>query len=164
MAEVPAPAKRRARWGLILAVAAIALVAVLAGTATYLSSEAALRRLLAYAVAQSDGRLTIEEARGSLLGRMELARLLYRDGDASVTLEGVTIDHAPRSLVDRRLTITNLSVRQMTVELAPGDYWYMAAGRCVMACSGNASRSAAVSSSGGYQKGSGSKYVRMRSR
>lgn len=121
MAEVPAPAKRRTRWGLILAVAAIALVAVLAGTATYLSSEAALRRLLAYAVAQSDGRLTIEEARGSLLGRMELARLLYRDGDASVTLEGVTIDHAPRSLVDRRLTITNLSVRQMTVELAPGD-------------------------------------------
>ena len=116
-----APVKRRARWGLILAVVAIALVAVLAGTVTYVSSEAALRRLLAYAVEQSAGKLSVEEARGSLLGRMELARLVYRDGDATVTLEGVTIDHAPRSLIDRRLTIPNLSIRQLSVEIGPGD-------------------------------------------
>ena len=116
-----APKRRRARWGVILAIIAIAIVVALAGTATWVSSETALRMLLDYAVAQSDGKLTIEEARGSLLGRIELARVSYRDGETRVTFEGVAIDHRPRSLVNRRLTVSGLTAKRVSVELGPTD-------------------------------------------
>jgi translocation and assembly module TamB len=109
------------RWGLILASVAIAVIIALAGTATWISSEAALRMLLDYAVAQSDGKLTIEEARGSLLGRIELARVRYRDGETQLTFENVTIDHLPRSLINRRLTIADLTAKRVSIDIGPGD-------------------------------------------
>ena len=78
----------------------------LAIAASWLSSESALVTLLDYAVAQSDGKLTIDKPRGTLLGRIEIGRIVYRDEGTTVTIEDVSLDHAPRTLLDRRLTIT----------------------------------------------------------
>ncbi len=117
----PRLAKRRSRW--LVAFGALAFVAVLAlvGAAIWLSSEGALRTLLDYAVARSGGQLAIENARGTLFGRIELGRVVYRDGNTVLTAEDVSIDYSPRGLLDRRLAIRDLSAKRVQIDLPGND-------------------------------------------
>lgn len=115
------PAQRRSRLAIALGVLGIAILLAIAGGASWLSSEAALRYLLDYAVARSGGRIVIEKASGSLLGSVKLARISYRDGGMSVIIEGVSIDYLPRELFGGRLVVNELRAKHVVVEAAAGD-------------------------------------------
>jgi translocation and assembly module TamB len=114
--ETLSPA-RRSRWPIALAILGGVVVLMLAVAATWLSSESALVTLLDYAVARSGGKLAIDQPRGTLLGRIELRSIVYRDEGTTVTIEDVLLDHAPRTLLERRLTIRELVARRMLVDV-----------------------------------------------
>jgi translocation and assembly module TamB len=119
--QAPLPAKRRSRWWIALSIFGVVIVLALAVVATWLSSESALVTLLDWAVAQSEGKLAIDRPRGTLLGRIELGRIVYRDESTTVTIEDVLLDHAPRTLLDRRLTIQALSAKRVRIDARRKD-------------------------------------------
>ncbi len=119
------PSRTRARRRNYLAIASyalgLAMLLALAVGVAWLPSEAALRRLIDFAIAQSDGRIRVEEASGSLLGSLKLARISYRDAGTSFVAEDVTIDFQPRNLIAGRLVVSELRVKHVVLEFATGN-------------------------------------------
>lgn len=113
----PSTARRRPRWPIALGIVAALAVLVVVVAASWLSSETALVTLLDYAVARSDGKLAIDRPRGTLLGRVELGQIVYRDQGTTVTIEDVVLDHAPRSLFGRRLTLDALTAKRVRIDV-----------------------------------------------
>ena len=105
----------------MLAALAGVVALLLAGAVAWLSSESALVTLVQWAVERGEGRLAIERPRGTLLGEMQIGSIVYRDEGTTVTLEDVTLDHRPRTLLDRRLTLDTFAAKRVRVELAASD-------------------------------------------
>jgi translocation and assembly module TamB len=115
------PAKRRSRWLIALGIftGAVALAVVIA--VSWLSSESALVTLLDYAVARSGGKLAIDQPRGTLFGRVELGGIVYRDEGTTVTIEQILLDHAPRTLFGRKLTLRTLTAKRVLIDVPRKD-------------------------------------------
>ena len=111
------PARRRVRWPVVLTATGIVVVLALAIAASWLTSENALVTLLDYAVERSGGRLSIDAPRGTLLGRIHIGHVVYRDETMSVTADDLTIDHAARSLLSRRLTLRELVAKRVRIDV-----------------------------------------------
>ena len=118
--ESAAPAARK-RWPIVVAALVCVVALALAGALAWLSSESALVTLAEWAVRQSEGTLQIGRPRGTLLGTVQIDSIVYRDEGTTVTLEDVALDHRPRTLLDRRLTLDSLTARRVRVEIAGSD-------------------------------------------
>ena len=112
----------RAARASVWAVAAVALAAVLALVAIgYVGSGAFLERMVARAVAASDGRLEVVGASGSLYGSVRVTRLTWRDAGLEVVADEAAFDFALAPLFGRRLQADSLQVERIAVTAGPGD-------------------------------------------
>ncbi|HEX4882482.1 MAG TPA: hypothetical protein VFX05_00005, partial [Casimicrobiaceae bacterium] len=99
----------------------IALAVLVVVALTWLSSEHALRTVLAQAVERTGGRLAIEGASGTLTGRVAVDRIAWRDEGTEVVAEHVTLAFSPLRLLDGTVAIAEATARRATVTLPPGD-------------------------------------------
>lgn len=115
---MPAPftAKRVATAMLIAAVLVLALIA---GAVWFAASDAGLRWASGEATARSGGRLTIEGATGSLGGTVRIARLGYADENLSLVADDVAFTWSPRALLSRSVVVDALSASTLTLEFKP---------------------------------------------
>jgi translocation and assembly module TamB len=114
-----APARKR-RPALKIALAAFVLLLVAAaGLIGFAVSERGLPLIVARIVAQSGGRITVEEPTGSIAGEMRFRRIRWRSDDATVIADDVIVKWNPGALWRRRLSISGLGARHVDIELAP---------------------------------------------
>jgi translocation and assembly module TamB len=114
--------KRRARRALKLALAivALALVAV-AALVGYGLSERGLPFVVARIVAQTGGRISVEEPTGSVAGTMRFRRITWHGADVTVTADDVVVDWNPGALWSRRLSIRGLGARHVAIAIKPSS-------------------------------------------
>lgn len=116
--QAPAPRRRRRAWK--VALAAIAIVAVLlAALVGYGLSERGLPFIIARIVAQSGGRISVEQPSGSLAGTMRFRRITWHGSDATVIADDVAVDWNPGALWSSRLSIRGLGARHVDISIKP---------------------------------------------
>ena len=114
------PQKKQRRRALRFTLAALALVVIgVAALIGYALSERGLPYIVARIVAQSGGRITVEDPTGSVAGTMRFRRITWRGADATVTAEDVVVDWSPGALWSRRLSIRGLGARRVDIALKP---------------------------------------------
>jgi translocation and assembly module TamB len=108
---------RRFRIGLI----ALAAVVCAVGAAVWWAarSETALAWITARLESFSDGRLRIESPRGSLIGTIGAARVVYADPDVRVTATEVVLDLRLAALLRERLEASSLGAKEIRIEILP---------------------------------------------
>jgi translocation and assembly module TamB len=119
-AAQPPVVRRRRRRARTITLVVIALLAVgIAALVGYALSDRGLPYIVARIVAQTGGRITIEDPTGSVAGTMRFRRITWRGADATVTADDVVVDWSPGSLWSRRLSIRGLGARHVDIELKP---------------------------------------------
>jgi len=114
------PEEKQRRRALRFTLAALALVVIaVAALIGYALSERGLPYIVARIVAQSGGRITVEDPTGSVAGTMRFRRITWRGADATVTAEDVVVDWSPGALWSRRLSIRGLGARRVDIALKP---------------------------------------------
>lgn len=116
----PPATKRRRRpsvvvmWGLGVSIAAaLGVVAAF----TWLASQHALDTVLDMAVAQSNGRLAFDGARGTLTGQLEFARIAWADGAVEIVAEDVVLRFSPAHLLYGQVNVNKATVRRVAATL-----------------------------------------------
>lgn len=108
---------RRGLWiglGGLLAVVGLTAVA----TITLLVTEPGLRFALETAQRFAPGTLAWRDARGRLVGPLEIGGLEYRDATGRYAIERLAFDWSPGRLLARRLSVHTLHAEGVAVELA----------------------------------------------
>src|SRR6478672_1883099 len=119
-ASQPPVAKRRRRRALTITLAVVALLAVaIAALIGYALSERGLPYIVARIVAQTGGRITVDDPTGSVAGTMRFRRITWHGTDATVTADDVVVDWSPGALWSRRLSIRGLGARHVDIALKP---------------------------------------------
>ncbi|MCC7325889.1 MAG: translocation/assembly module TamB domain-containing protein [Burkholderiales bacterium] len=98
---------RRAFFGLL------ALVALLGAAYLALGTQAALDFVVRRAIDQSEGRLAIENAEGSLLSTVRVARIAWRGDDMDVEAREIALSWSPLDLVSRRFIVHGLGAHYL---------------------------------------------------
>src|SRR2546421_7229931 len=114
------PASHRRRWllSILLSVIALVVVFVVAGI-SFLLSNAGLPFVLSRVVAQTEGRLSVEGASGSLASTMQFAKLTWRGVDSTMTATDVAVEWQPLALLSSHLAIRGLGARHVTLAIKP---------------------------------------------
>ncbi|MBU6486168.1 MAG: hypothetical protein KGR23_15385, partial [Betaproteobacteria bacterium] len=116
--QAPAPRRRQRAWK--IALAAIALVAVaLAALVAWVLSEQGLPFIVARIVAQSGGRISVEQPSGSIAGTMRFRRITWHGTDATVIADDVAVDWNPGALWSSRLSIRGLGAQHVDISIKP---------------------------------------------
>ena len=120
--ETPRAARRtRYTYWLLsafLGVIAVAVALVLA-SAAFLLSQSGLPFVIARIVAQSEGRLSVEGASGSLASKMSFARIIWRGPDTTLTANDVVVEWQPFALLSSHLAIRGFGAGRMDLEVKP---------------------------------------------
>jgi len=103
--------------GAVIAVLALAVAALIG----YAVSERGLSLIVARIVAESGGRITVDEPTGSIVETMRFRRIAWRAEDASVTADDVVVDWNPRALWSKRLSIRGLGARHVEIVVKPSS-------------------------------------------
>lgn len=110
----PTPPHRRYVW---LALAALpVLFAALLGW--LIASESGLNASLGIANRLSGDRLQVNDARGRLLGPLQLGSLRWHDGELDLQIEQLAIDWSPAALLDTRLDIAYAAIGRLNLNIA----------------------------------------------
>lgn len=99
---------------------AVVLVA-LAGAGVWLSRESTLQKAAAWAVTHSNGGLTIDAPRGSLLSRAAADRIVWHTATRDVTFENVSLRWNPLWLLGGVIAVDNASADRVVVALKPSE-------------------------------------------
>ncbi|HYT97021.1 MAG TPA: hypothetical protein VEO36_06850, partial [Casimicrobiaceae bacterium] len=112
--------KRRRHWALSVLLAALALIVVfvVAGV-SFLLSNAGLPFVMTRIVAQTEGRLSVEGASGSLASTMHFDNVSWRGIDSTMTATDVVVEWQPLALLSSHLAIRGLGARQVTLAVKP---------------------------------------------
>ncbi len=114
IAIVPAP-RRPVRWPRVLAGVTLALGLAAAVGYAWLGSQSALHFFLARVVAASNGQLAIDDAEGSLLSIVRVARITWRGADVDVEAREMALAWNPFDLLSRRFTVTGLGAQTIAL-------------------------------------------------
>ena len=114
--RAPFAAKRVAT---ALLIAAMLVLALIAGAVWFAAGEAGLRWASFEAAARSGGRLKIDGISGSLGGTVRIARLSYADENLSLVADEVAFTWSPRALLFRSVVVDALSAATVTLEFKP---------------------------------------------
>jgi translocation and assembly module TamB len=107
------------RAGLLFFLLLVLVVgAALAGGAWLFTTEAGLRWALARAVELAEGKLTIEDARGTLASQVSIARLRYGDDGIDIDAQDVRARGSALALLRGKLGIEPLHIARLRVGLA----------------------------------------------
>ena len=111
---------RRTYRALKIALAFIVVIVIAAAALIgYGVSERGLPFIVARIVAQSGGRITVEEPTGSVAGTMRFRRITWRGDDATVTADDVVVDWNPGALWSKRVAIRGLGARLVDIAIKP---------------------------------------------
>src|SRR5487761_2139909 len=111
--QATAPRRRPRAWKIALAVIAIVAV-VLAALVGLVLSEPGLPFIVARIVAQSGGRISVEQPSGSIAGTMRFRRITWHGTDVTVIADDVAVDWNPGALWSSRLSIRGLGARHVS--------------------------------------------------
>ncbi|MEP6943658.1 MAG: hypothetical protein ABI981_12015, partial [Betaproteobacteria bacterium] len=114
---IAAPAPRARRWLRRIALSLVALAALVALGAYWLSTQSALDALLGRAVARSEGRLSVEGATGSLLSTVHIDRLRWQGDEVTLEATGVALTWSPTDLLSRRFNAKGFGAQRLIVTL-----------------------------------------------
>ena len=109
---------RRRALKITLGVFALLAIAV-AALIGYALSERGLPYIVARIVAQTGGRITVDDPTGSVAGTMRFRRITWRGVDATVIADDVVVDWNPGALWSKRLSIRGLGARRVDIALKP---------------------------------------------
>jgi translocation and assembly module TamB len=105
-----------------IALAIVAIVAIaIAALVGYGVSERGLPFVVARIVAQTGGRISVEEPTGSIAGTMRFKRITWRGTDVTVTADDVVVDWNPGALWRKRLSIHGLGARHVDIAIKPSS-------------------------------------------
>jgi len=82
----------------------------------FLGSQAALDYVLQRAVAEGQGRLTIEGAQGSLLSTIRVARIAWKGDEVDVEAREIALTWSPLDLVSRRFIVQGLGAKRLSLD------------------------------------------------
>jgi len=101
---------------LILWTCAIGGLAIALAVAGYfiLGTQRALDYVVERTIADTDGRLAIEGARGSLLSTIHASRIAWRGDDLTVEARDTVLSWSPWSLLARRVVVRSLGARTLS--------------------------------------------------
>ncbi|MHB8494565.1 MAG: translocation/assembly module TamB domain-containing protein [Casimicrobiaceae bacterium] len=116
--QATAPRRRPRAWKIALAVIAIVAV-VLAALVGLVLSEPGLPFIVARIVAQSGGRISVEQPSGSIAGTMRFRRITWHGTDVTVIADDVAVDWNPGALWSSRLSIRGLGARHVDIAIKP---------------------------------------------
>ncbi len=105
----------------ITAAVAVVAVALVGAALVFLGTQAALDLAVRELVARSDGRLAVEDARGSLLSTVRAGRIAWRGPEAELEARDVALDWSPFALVDLRVHVRGLGARTLVVAIRGSD-------------------------------------------
>jgi translocation and assembly module TamB len=111
---------RRRRRGVIALAAGAVLAALVAALIGALRSETLLQAVLDRAVAASGGRLSVEDAGGTLLGPVRAGRIVWHDGPLTVAVDEAAVAIDARALLRGRLRVLEASADHVEVVTEPG--------------------------------------------
>ena len=121
MADETTPPRRRSRKGRIaLAIVAVLLLAV-GGFIWYGLSESGLPFIVARVVAQSGGRLSIENPSGSVGSTMRFGRLIWHGTDTTVEADDVVVEWRPGALWRSELAVSGLGAARVSIAVKPSS-------------------------------------------
>ncbi|HLW13030.1 MAG TPA: hypothetical protein VKU81_10070, partial [Casimicrobiaceae bacterium] len=103
-----------------LAVTALVVIAI-AALVGYGLSEQGLPFIVARIVAQTGGRISVEEPTGSITGTMRFKRITWRGADATVIADDVVVDWNPGALWGKRVSIHGLGARHLDIAIKPSS-------------------------------------------
>lgn len=112
--------KLKKRW-IILSAVPVTLVALGVVVALLLNTESGLHRLLQVVQATAPGALSWESASGRLIGPLQLNGVKYKDATGEYRIAQIVFDWAPGRLLARRLSIHQLHVSDVAIELAASE-------------------------------------------
>src|SRR5947208_1899680 len=119
-ASPPPRRRRRGRWAVSATLGVLALLFVaLAATLAFLLGESGLPFIVARIVAQSGGRLAVEQPSGSAASSMRFKRLVWRGTDAVVEAQDVVVDWNPGALWSLQVSIRGLGAQRVSISLKP---------------------------------------------
>ena len=98
-------------YGLVL------LIVVIAVAIAYLLSEAGLSTIVERVVRQSNGRLVVDGASGSIGSSMHFAHLAWRGSDTTIEADDVTVAWSPRTLLSSRVFVRNLAAQRVSIQI-----------------------------------------------
>jgi translocation and assembly module TamB len=84
-------------------------------------SEGGLAVLARAAGAISGGRLLIEQPGGRLAGPLNIGRMSWREPGLAVDIEGLRLDWSPAALLERRVSVNELAVARVKLDIAGSD-------------------------------------------
>jgi translocation and assembly module TamB len=99
----------------MLAIVGVVVVASI----SFLLSQAGLPFVMARVVAQSEGRLSIEGASGSLASTMHFERLTWRGPDSTMTATDVVVEWQPLALLSSHLAIRGVGAARIALAVKP---------------------------------------------
>src|SRR5579864_8333177 len=103
-----------------LAVTALVVIAI-AALVGYGLSEQGLPFIVGRIVAQTGGRISVEEPTGSITGTMRFKRITWRGADATVIADDVVVDWNPGALWGKRVSIHGLGARHLDIAIKPSS-------------------------------------------
>lgn len=105
-----------------IALLSLLVIAILLGAAAWLTnSESGLQTILRLAAQASAGRLQADDARGSLTGPLDIARLSWQDGDRQIVLTGIHLDWSAPALLNGQLRITEFEAATLDIRQPPSN-------------------------------------------
>ncbi len=114
----PVPTRRR-RWPGVLLTLAVLLAALAVAGYAFLGTQTALDWVLQRAVAETQGRLSIDGARGSLLSTVQVGRITWRGDDVDVEAEAIALTWSPTALLSRRIAVSGLGAKRIALFIKP---------------------------------------------
>ncbi|RDS84611.1 pathogenicity protein [Dyella monticola] len=117
------PLRRRRRWLLAIGIGLLVLFALMTGGLGWLlCTGAGLRFALAQAQGFTHGALHVEQARGRLIGPIDMTQLRYDDGKGTdVVITGAHLDWNIASLLYKQLHVVDLDVARVDVALPKSE-------------------------------------------
>lgn len=116
-----APIKTRRRWLRWIVLSLLVLLLLLACAAAWLlGTGSGLRFALARASVATNGALTVQQARGRLIGPLDLRDVRYNDGKGTdIRLASAHLEIAVWPLLRKQLHVVNLQADNIQVDLPP---------------------------------------------
>ncbi|HLW11543.1 MAG TPA: hypothetical protein VKU81_02490, partial [Casimicrobiaceae bacterium] len=97
------------------------VVIAIAALVGYGLSERGLPFIIARIVAQTGGRISVEEPTGTIAGTMRFKRITWRGADATLIADDVVIDWNPGALWGKRVSIHGLGARHLDIAIKPSS-------------------------------------------
>ena len=120
-AKPASPPGRAWHWLRHLSWLGVALALLLAGGVAWLDTPAALDLAIGRAIAASGGRLTVQDATGSLLSTVRVAKIAWHGEDVQVEADDMALTWSVIGLFTKHVNVSGLGAHRIAITLKSSD-------------------------------------------